>query len=119
MDFIGDLGGVPAIMLQLAGWVIGSYSAFHASFATMSALYKVKTTEKIFLDSKQNDPNTPELQKLKLPLSTRVFLWTQTTMLSFLCACCKSKRHEQYIEILDKAGERLEEDFDICNIIQE
>jgi hypothetical protein len=76
MDFIGDLGGVPAIMLQLAGWVIGSYSAFHASFATMSALYKVKSIEKIFLDSKQNDTTTPELQKLKLALGTRIFVWT-------------------------------------------
>jgi len=117
MDFIGDLGGVPAIMLELAGWAIGSYSAFHASYATMSALYRVKSTEKIFLDSKQNDPNTPELQKMKLGLSTRLFLWTQTTILSFLCSCCKSKKHEQYIEILDKAGEMVEEDFDICEII--
>lgn len=76
MDFIGDLGGVPAIMLQLAGWVIGSYSAFHASYATMSALYRIKCNDKIFLDSKQNDPNTPEIQKMKLGLSTRLFLWT-------------------------------------------
>lgn len=76
MDFIGDLGGVPAIMLQLAGWVIGSYSAFHASFATMSALYRVKSNDKLFLDSKQSDPSKPELQKIKLPLCTRVFLWT-------------------------------------------
>lgn len=52
MDFIGDLGGVPAILLQLAGWLIGSYSAFHASFATLSALYRFKSGERIFIDSK-------------------------------------------------------------------
>jgi hypothetical protein len=42
MDFIGDLGGVKDIMLQLAGWVFGSYSAFYASWSTVATLYRVK-----------------------------------------------------------------------------
>lgn len=45
MAFIGDLGGVKDIMLQLAGWVIGSYAAFHASWSTISSLYRVKLPE--------------------------------------------------------------------------
>jgi hypothetical protein len=78
MDFIGDLGGVPAIMLQLCGWVVGSYSAFHASFAIISALYTVKNSDKenIFLETEENDPNTPDTHKIRLHLCTRYFLWT-------------------------------------------
>ena len=76
MDFIGDLGGVPAIMLQLCGWVVGSYAAFHASFATISALYRVRNSEKIYLETEENDPSDPKLEKIKLHLCTRYFLWT-------------------------------------------
>jgi hypothetical protein len=93
MNFIGDLGGTSEFMLQLAGWILGSYSAFHASIATMSALYfyRVKNSDKIFLDRKQNNGDAPEIQKIKLPLLTRLFLWTQTTMFSFLCKSCRSE----------------------------
>lgn len=28
MDFVGALGGVPGFLLQVGGWVVGSYSAF-------------------------------------------------------------------------------------------
>jgi hypothetical protein len=53
MDFIGDLGGVKDILLQIAGWIIGSYAAFHSSWSTISALYRVKLPEgNIFMESK-------------------------------------------------------------------
>jgi hypothetical protein len=54
MQFIGDLGGVQGILIQIAGWIIGSYSVFHASFATVSALYRVKDNDEIFIHSKSN-----------------------------------------------------------------
>jgi hypothetical protein len=42
MDFIGDLGGVHGIMLQIAGWIVGNYAAFHSSWSIISALYRVR-----------------------------------------------------------------------------
>ena len=42
MDFIGDIGGVPDLLLQVGGWVIGSYAAFYASLSTFSELYRVR-----------------------------------------------------------------------------
>ena len=53
MDFIGALGGVSDLLLQILGWIIGGYAAFHSSVATISALYKVKTENtSIFSKSK-------------------------------------------------------------------
>ena len=118
MDFIGDLGGVKDIMLQLAGWVIGSYAAFHASWSTVAALYRVKLPEgNIYAQSKQNDPSTPDLYKIKLPLCTRLFLWLNTTMCGFLFKCCLKDHHEKFLEVLDKGAEKQENDFDIYEII--
>ena len=81
----------------------------------MSALYfyRVKNSDKIFLDRKQNNGDTPEIQKIKLPLLTRLFLWTQTTMFSFLCKSCRSEQHNSYLDVIDEANEKLEKDFDI------
>ena len=60
MDFIGDLGGVNDIMLKSASLIIGSYAAFHSSWSTISALYRVKLPlGNIFMESKRNDPFTP------------------------------------------------------------
>jgi hypothetical protein len=75
MDFIGDLGGVKGIMMQIAAWFVGSYSAFHASFATIRALYRVRDPMPIFLTSRKNVKECPEIQTIKLPLRTRLFLW--------------------------------------------
>ena len=120
MDFIGDLGGVKDIMLQLAGWVIGSFAAFHASWSTVAALYRVKLPEgNIYQKSKQNDPSTPDLYKIKLPLCTRLFLWLNTTMCGFLFKCCLKSHHEKFLEVLDKGAEKQEADFDIYEMIQE
>lgn len=119
MDFIGDLGGVQGIMLQIAGWLIGSYSAFHASYATAKALYKIKTKEELFQSAKCQDQDNLDLQKMKLPTKTRIFLWTQTTIFAFFCKCCRNPKDERYLEILEKAGERVEADFDIYEMIQE
>lgn len=57
MDFIGDLGGVPDLLLQICGWVLGGWAAFHSSFATLSHLFRVKSSEaNIFLPAKSNNP---------------------------------------------------------------
>lgn len=49
MSFIGDLGGVQGILLQICGWVIGGYASFHSIFSTVSALYFFKSSnEPIF-----------------------------------------------------------------------
>jgi hypothetical protein len=120
MDFIGDLGGVRDIMLELAGWLIGSYAAFHSSWATVSALYRVRLPDgNMFLSSKQNDSTQPDLFKMKLPLSTRFFLWLNTTMCSCFFKCCMKPQHEKYLELLDAANEKAEADFDIYEMIQE
>lgn len=44
MDFIGDLGGVPDLLLQICGWILGGWAAFSSSWATISHLYKVRNT---------------------------------------------------------------------------
>ena len=79
-DFIGDLGGTPAILLQICGWVLGSYAAFNAAYCFTSSLYQFKSSqnceEKVFLESESNDPSTPELTKINIPLCTRYYLWT-------------------------------------------
>ena len=67
-DFIGDLGGTPAILLQLAGWVLGSFSAFNAAYVFTSYLYKFKSSEKVFLETESNDASTPEITNINLPL---------------------------------------------------
>jgi hypothetical protein len=106
MSFIGDLGGVKDIMLQLAGWIIGSYAAFHSSWSTISALYRVKLPDgNIYQKSKQNDPNTPNIYKIKLPLLTRVFIWMNTTMFGCFFGPCRKPHHDKFLEILDKGGE--------------
>ena len=42
MDFVGALGGVPGFLLQVGGWIVGSYSAFYASISTISVLYRIR-----------------------------------------------------------------------------
>lgn len=42
MDLLDALGGVPGIMLQIAGWVIGGYAAFHSSIITLGQMFIIK-----------------------------------------------------------------------------
>lgn len=46
MDFVGDLGGVPGFLLQVGGWVVGSYSAFYSSLSMIEETYRVRQTSK-------------------------------------------------------------------------
>lgn len=74
MDFIGALGGVTDILLQICGWIIGGYAAFHSAFMTMSQLYTVKNVESdVFKPSKK--PTDPNLSKIKLNLCERIMLY--------------------------------------------
>jgi hypothetical protein len=80
MDLIGDLGGVKDIMLQISGWIVGSYAAFNTSWSIIASLYMAKLPQgNIFMESRKNDPNTPDLYKIKLPLRTRLLIWLTTT----------------------------------------
>jgi hypothetical protein len=120
MSFIGDLGGVKDIMLQIAGWIVGSYAAFHSSWSTICALYRVRLPNgNIYINSKRNDPDTPDLFKIKLGLSTRLFLWLNSTMCGCFFKCCLKERHNKFMEIMDKGAEKNEEDFDIYKIIHD
>ena len=120
MSFIGDLGGVQGILLQICGWIIGGYAAFHSVFSTISALYHFKSSQDPnFMSSKQNNPDTPEVYKIKLALKTRVFLYLLTTPISFLFRCCKTESHDKFLEIINKGTEQKEEEFDLFNIIKE
>mmetsp|Transcript_41931 Transcript_41931/g.64188 ORF Transcript_41931/g.64188 Transcript_41931/m.64188 type:complete len:140 (-) Transcript_41931:166-585(-) len=119
MDFIGTLGGVTDILLQILGWVLGGYAVFHSTFATVAALYKVKSKSKIFKDSKANDPSRPDLQKMKLTLAQRIRVYlTRDFTFSPLCCCLKNKLQDEYNDILDVGCERMEEEMDIYNIIK-
>ena len=86
----------------------------------MSALYKVKSHDKkLFLESKQNDPSKPEVRKIKLHLLDRIRIYlTRDFTFSPLCCCFKTKLTEEYNEILERGGERMEEEMDIFNIIK-
>ena len=67
MDFIGSLGGVSDLLLQIIGWIFGGYAAFHSSVATISALYRIKSKDpSVFEKSKQNDPDHPNISKFKV-----------------------------------------------------
>jgi hypothetical protein len=102
MMFIGDLGGVSELLLQICGWILGGYAAFHSAYSTMSALYFVQNNgEPIFEKSKQNNKRTPEIQKMKLPLKTRVFLYLLTTKASFFLSPCKHPIHQKYLDIIE------------------
>jgi hypothetical protein len=95
MDFIGALGGVSDLLLQILGWIFGGYAAFHSGLATLAALYKVRHGGgSLFLPSKRNDPAKPEEEKIKVALRTRVFLYFLQAPLGCLCAPCKKPRHD-------------------------
>jgi len=118
MMFIGDLGGVKDILLQIGGWVIGSFSAFHISWSMLSSLQFVRMKGgNIYQKSKQNNPAHQDVYKMKLPLKTRLFLWMNTTMCGFMCKPCRKPNHEKYLEIFEAGSEKIEADFDIFEII--
>ena len=96
MMFLGNLGGVSELLLQLAGLLIGGYASFHSSFATIAALYLHKNEgDPIFSASKWNNPANPSVQKIKLPLSTRVFLYFLSTPLKLVLNKFKSPIHDR------------------------
>jgi hypothetical protein len=91
MDFIGDIGGVTGIMLQICGWILGGYAAFHSAFMTMSALYKVKKNgSNPFEKSKKDSDDNGDVHKIKLSLRTRIYLYLLTTPVKYVISCCKT-----------------------------
>ena len=59
MDWIGDMGGVPGIILDMFAMIIGGYAAFHAVLETTGQLYKVKDKTRLF-DVLEEDGVDPE-----------------------------------------------------------
>ena len=123
MDFIGNIGGVQGILIQIAGWVFGGYAAFHSAFQTISVLYKIKgeeisNGEVEYKASKKNDPDRQDVKTMKLSLIRRIIIYIlKDSLLSYICCCCKSAKTEKYIQIMETGEEKLEEDFNIYNII--
>jgi len=39
MDFLGDIGGVTALLIEVVNFVLGGYLAYHSSIETMLSLY--------------------------------------------------------------------------------
>ena len=61
MMFLGNLGGVTDLLLQIAGVILGGYAAFHSSFATIASLYIFKSNKNpIFSPSSKNDKNNTD-----------------------------------------------------------
>jgi len=118
MDFIGSLGGVSDLLLQIVGWIFGGYAAFHSSIATLAALYRVRSSEpSLFASSKQNDPAHPSVNRIKVAQSTRIFLFFLASPLGCVFKLCAKPRHFQILSILDAGAERKEEEFDIARMI--
>ena len=70
MDWIGDMGGVPGIVMDLCGMAVGGWSAFHSTFATISMLYRVKHQKRVFkqVEDDEDEEGRLEMQILNLPL---------------------------------------------------
>jgi len=111
MDFIGDIGGVGEVLLQICGWVFGGYGAFHAMFSTIAILYLYKGEENPFAKSKKE--TAPGLHKIKLPLSTRFWLYMQTTPCGCFFTSCKKDKHIKLEQIIEAGSEKVEEDFNL------
>lgn len=117
INFIGDIGGVTGLLLKISGFIIGGYTSFHSIFTTISSLYKVKHSgENLFLQSKivpsQNE-DLHKIQKIKLPLSTRIFLYLLSTPLKIILKVCKKDKHVFFEEVLQSGKEKVHSDFDI------
>jgi hypothetical protein len=98
MDFIGTLGGVSGLLLEILGWVFGGYATFHSGFATLAALYKVKQNgPSIFLPTKKVSTENPDLVKLKIPQSTKILLFFLQSPCGCLFRPFKKPIHDQYL----------------------
>ena len=56
---------------------------------------------------------------MNLPIGTRICLFFKKGVFGALVwVCNRNKKHQDYIDIIDKGEGRLEEDFDLYNIIE-
>ena len=117
MDFVGDLGGVPAFLIQVGGWIVGSYSAFYASISMIEETYRVRQpqrSEKLFDGDKvDNDANGNKISEIHWKGINSLHLWLGRVSMN-----CRNKKHEKYHRILDICQERQDDEFNIVNIIK-
>ena len=67
MDFIGSMGGINRILLQIAGWFYGGYAGFWSAFSILGFLYKIRSDSQIFKKKEEQ-----ELQLVEMPLKQRI-----------------------------------------------
>lgn len=108
-------------MLQVAGWVLGGYAAFHQAYATMTVLYKVRRPEseqQIFTNSKREEQIEPNIENITLPLCQRIKLYFHDACCCFTCCCSLSKAQAKQLKIIKDCQARIEEEFDIARLIE-
>lgn len=121
MDFIGSLGGVSDFVLMMGGLIYGGYAAFHSALFTIFVLYRIRrgSDEQLFKDSIPEEQVAPNIENVHISLCMRIKLYFFTTCCAPICFnCCKSPRHEKYLEVLNQCQEKVNEDFDIARIIE-
>jgi len=121
MDFIGSLGGVSDFVLMMAGLIYGGYATFHSMIITIFVLYRIRrgSDEQLFKDSIPEEQLAPNIENVNISLCMRIKLYFFTTCCAPICFnCCKTSRHDKYLEILNQCQEKVEDDFDIARIIE-
>jgi len=120
MDWLGALGGVPDILMMIAGLFVGGYAVFNSTFYTIAGLYRVRSETSLYKPSKKMDENKPKDQKIKLDLGMRccLYIYTESTLHYICFDICKSEKLKQHLSIYDKGREKLEQDFDIRHLIK-
>ena len=94
MDWLGALGGVPDILMMLAGIFVGGYTVFNSTFFTIAGLYRVRSESTLYKPSRKNDESKPKDQKIKLDLGMRccLYIYTESFLHYFCFDVCKSER---------------------------
>mmetsp|Transcript_11753 Transcript_11753/g.19836 ORF Transcript_11753/g.19836 Transcript_11753/m.19836 type:complete len:141 (-) Transcript_11753:50-472(-) len=103
--------------MQILGWVLGGYAAFHSTFSTISAMYRIKGKNTEFLNKEESE--AAAVKELKLSLCQRIMLYMATeSWFSSICCCLKNGNLKVSARIYEMGSEKLEEDFDLYEIIK-
>jgi hypothetical protein len=84
MDFVGSLGGVNRVLLQMASAIFGGYATFWSIFSTNSALYKIKSDTKVF------EKEIGDYQIIHVPLGERIAIFLHMSKLGPCLSCCRT-----------------------------
>ena len=114
-DFLGVLGGIFGLLMNLSKWIIGSYVSFEAQLRWIKKFYKFKTNDKnnYFLSELVKGDDRFDLRQISI-LGT--YLIHHSSM-SKCFKCCYTKRQKLINKIIDKGNQQLNKDFDFNTII--